>query len=120
MHASDWIALVALTVSILALVGTRWRDRRQLLIRLHERLVDAELAGGRRLLFDAVRRGEADWWVTMPPADRDAVNTALAFMDIFGYYAAKKFVDERAALDLWAPAIMRAWDAAEPYVVYRS
>lgn len=45
------IAVAALAVSVSTVLANRWHDRRDLMLRVHERLVTAEQQRGRRLLY---------------------------------------------------------------------
>jgi len=46
------ISIAALAVSLSAFLSSRWRDLRDLMLRVHERLVTRDQQRGRRLVFE--------------------------------------------------------------------
>lgn len=94
-------------------------DRRELLLRVHERLATPELQRGRRLLFDIYdRRGKL---TDLTQSERDEANQALAAFDIAGLYCAKgyEYMHPDELLKLWAAPLMRLKYAAEPLLAWR-
>lgn len=114
------ISLTALTIAGLTYRDRRKQDRRDLFLKLHERMVDSDLQRGRRLLFTRaqsvadVNRIRAD-----EPDVFDQINRAVAMLDIAGMYVAKKYVDKDDFVAEWGSAYGRAWIAAQPFLEVR-
>jgi hypothetical protein len=110
------ISLIAFTVSIFALVDGKRRDRRDLLLRLHEQLISEEHQVGRRLLYQMGGRPIAQ----LDQNEFSQINAALALFDVLGLYVHRKYVRRQDALQLWAVPTVLAWRAAQPFIEYRA
>ena len=124
----DALSTIFTVLSPAAVVGgvALWRthrvDQRNLLLRVHERLIDPEMQQGRRLLHRHAEDGVAWWDATEPDLeqDRDKINASLAFFDTVGWYVKRKHIKADDLLALWAVPIQRAWRRSKhPYVMYR-
>jgi|SRR5579859_3279261 len=111
------ISILALSFSLFVFVDSRRKDQRDLFLRLHQLLNDADMQRGRYLLFHkaadeaSVERLSDDEW-------RD-INRALATFNTLGLYVSKSYVSEHDVLEIWARPIVRTWKAAQPYITYR-
>jgi hypothetical protein len=113
---STVISVVALGFSLFVLVDNRRRDRRDLLLKLHEELVSEERQRGRRLIYQLADQPVESW-----ESDQyDRVNNALAFFDVFGMYVDQRYVRKDDALRLWAEPVYLAWQAAQPFLEFRA
>jgi hypothetical protein len=74
------ISVVALGVSLFVLVDSRRRDRRDLLLKLHEQLNAQDRSIGRRLLYRLAGQPVESWG----DDQFDRVNNALAYFDVIG------------------------------------
>ena len=110
------ISVVALSLSIYVLVDTRRRDRRDLLLKLHEQLNAQDRSIGRRLLYQLASEPVESW----PEDQFDRVNNALAYFDVIGMYAELGYVRKDDVLRLWAEPAFRAWKAAQPFLDHRA
>lgn len=116
--------VVSLVVSFAALAFTgltyrdrRKQDRRDLFLKLHERLVDADLQRGRRLLYSHARtRQEVTELRESHPEQYDLINRSLAMLDVAGMYVDRDYIDKKDFLSLWGPTYGRAWLAAGPFL----
>jgi hypothetical protein len=97
-----WFAIPAFIVSAAAFGFTRYTDRRNLLLRIHELLLDLPIQRGRRLVH---RVAAADGWDDLDENERELINRALAMFDVLGFYVAKRYVEFDDANDLWGPAV---------------
>ncbi|MFC5182518.1 hypothetical protein [Actinomadura harenae] len=111
------ISFIALAFSLAVFLHGRWRDNRDLFLKLHERLVDAEMQKGRRLLYEvaAQRRDIAD----LSEGDHLVIHHALAAFNVLGIYYQRRYVSRRDVLDLWALPLVRTLAAAQPFLEER-
>jgi hypothetical protein len=118
--ASLLISLTALTFTGLTYRDKRKQDRRDLFLKLHERLVDPELQRGRKLLFTHAGTREAVIALRdEEPEVFDAINRALAMYDIAAMYIAKEYIGKKDFLEEWGPSYGRCWLAAQPFLEVR-
>ena len=104
--------------SALTYAHHRARDRRDLILRIHETLLARELQRCRRLLHE--RKNVRAWWEQDDEKeDLDDINRALAMFDVLGYYVAKRWVSEADAIELWGESLIRAWQAGRSYIEWR-
>ncbi len=108
-----WFAIPAFVVSAAAFGFTRYTNRRNLLLRIHELLLDLQNQRGRRLLHLVAA---ADGWDELNEENRELINHALAMFDVLGFYVARRYVKFDDAHDLWEPAAILAWERAAPYI----
>ncbi len=124
----DWLAentdLVALFLAVVGLgvsLFTVWLSIRQSRLdaytRMHEMLVSAETARGRRILFLAYGQtqlpepGDADW---------DSINQSLAVYDTLAVYMRRKIVNEKLVLSAWFHPLSAIRGPAEAWVAHRA
>lgn len=116
-QASLVIAIAALAVSLSAFLTSRWRDRRDLLLRVHERLVTVEQQQARRLIH---RLGEQGKRVEDYTDDEYAVvNNALAAFNVLGIYYKRRYIRRRDVLELWAVPLLRLMSPSAPFLAHR-
>jgi hypothetical protein len=111
------ISVAALVVSLTAFQYGRWRDKRDLLLKIHEHLVSADQHRGRRLLYTMKETqtrveniGEEDYLL---------INNALAALNVLGIYYRRRYVHRRDVLELWAVPVLRAVLASEAIIARR-
>ncbi len=124
----DWLAdntdLLALFLAVIGLalgLFTVWLSVHQARLsaytRMHEMLVSAETARGRRILFLAYSQnhlpepGDADW---------DAINQSLAVYDTLAVYMQQKIVDERLVMSAWFHPLSAIREPANAWVRHRA
>lgn len=125
MNIFDWLPFVfstaALAISALTYRDRRTSDRRDLFLKMHERLVDPDLQEGRRLLYERVG-SKRDAAVLRADAKEDyqKINRALAMFDIFSMYVSRGYIDRKLALEEWGHSLGRAYAQAEPFIEERA
>jgi hypothetical protein len=111
------ISIAALTLSLSVFLHSRWRDKRDLILRIHEHLVTADQQRGRRLLY---RMKETQARVEdLSDDDYVLINNALASLNVLGIYYQRRYVRRRDALELWGVQILRVLLAGEVFIAYR-
>ncbi|GAA1155014.1 DUF4760 domain-containing protein [Nocardioides aquiterrae] len=118
------IALFALTINGLTFRDRRRQDRRDLFLKMHERLIDQDLQRGRRLLYQHIHDEGSARRLRMSPAEADAeiyqaINRALAMFDVFSMYVEKGYIDRAEALQEWGHTLARAFQQAQPFIADR-
>lgn len=114
------ISLVALIVSGLTYRDRRQQDRRDLFLKLHERLLEPELQRGRRLLHTKARTvRDVEALRDSSPDEYDLVNRAVAMSDVAAMYVARGYVDRDDFVGEWGVAYGRLWLAAEAFLEVR-
>ena len=118
--ASLLISIAALAFTGLTYRDRRRQDRRDLFLKLHERLVETDLQRGRRLLFTQAQTIESVLKLRDEEPDNfDLINRAIAMLDVAGLYVTKKYVDKQDFLAEWGPVYGRAWLAADAFLAVR-
>ena len=111
------ISCIALGFSLFTFLHNQRKDRRDLFLQMHQLLTSSDLRRGRWILFqkindeESVERLSDDEW-------RD-IDRAMSAYNALGLYIAKKYINERDVMDIWAKPICAAWKAAQPYMAYR-
>ncbi len=114
------ISVAAFAINLINLIDRRRQDRRDLFLKLHERLIDPDLQNGRRLLYQRVHnQADAGRLREDHPDDYQLVNRALAMFDVFSLYVEKGYVDRDVALEEWGHVIARAWSRAQHVIADR-
>ncbi|GAA3939994.1 hypothetical protein [Actinoplanes auranticolor] len=114
------ISMTALTLTGLTYRDRRKQDRRDLFLRVHERLVEPDLQRGRRLIFTRAQTVEAVIDLREhEPEIYDQINRAVAMLDIAGMYITKNYIDKDDFMAEWGPAYGRIWLAAQPFLEVR-
>ncbi len=76
------------------------QDRRDLYLRLHERLLDVELQHGRRILFRKVNSiDDARTLFREKPERYDLANMALAMLDTAALYVEHGYIDSELYME---------------------
>jgi hypothetical protein len=111
------ISLAALSVSVVTLLTKQRQDRRDLFLKMHERLVDPDLQQGRRILRERIKSVEdAQAMRKEDQVSYQLVGRALAMFDILGGYVLRKYVDEELVLEEWGHTYAGSW-ASGRYVI---
>jgi hypothetical protein len=119
--ASIAIAAAALAVSLSAFLASvltsRRRDKRDLFLRVHERLASTDQQRGRQLIhrMNEQHRKVAD----LTDEEYEAINNALSILNVECFYYARRYISRQDMLENWAHSIARVYEAAEPFVAYR-
>jgi hypothetical protein len=111
------ISSAALALSLGAFLTSRWRDRRDLLLRIHDRMTAADQQRGRRLIYEMSeqhRRVE-----DLSDDEYASINNALASLNTLGLYYRRRYVRRKDILELWALPVVRILLAAEPFLAHR-
>jgi hypothetical protein len=114
------IACSAFAFSLFTWRERRSQDQRDLLLRVHERLIDIELQRGRRILYQRVNSVEdAAALFRESPDDYDLANRALAMMDMVALYVESNYIDRQVFLKEWGPTYARVWESGQHFVAER-
>ncbi len=100
------LSIVAVGVSLSALLFSVRTDRVSRLTHTHETLSAPEIQEGRRLLWTHYR-ASTDWAEVKDrqPEEWAAINHALAMMDVAAYYDHKGWLPSGALLELWGDSL---------------
>jgi hypothetical protein len=111
------ISSAALALSLGAFLTSRWRDRRDLLLRVHESMIAANQQRGRRLIYDmSAKHTRVE---DLSDDDYILINNALASLNNIGIYYRRRYVRRKDVLELWALPVVRLLRAAEPFLAHR-
>jgi hypothetical protein len=114
------VAVAALMVSITTAVYTRKRERRQLFLQMHERLIDTDQLLGRRTLFrDITSVEDVGRLERQQPEIYLQVHRTLAMLDILGCYAMRGYVDKQVILEEWGHWYAKAYEHGRYVIEYR-
>jgi hypothetical protein len=105
------VAIVALVVSLSAFVFELVSRRRQLLLTIYDKLLEADQQRGRRLVHELAESGRS--YETLDESSRDSVNHAFSTLNVLGYLYERRYVSRQDALLLWGPAASRARRSAQ-------
>ena len=111
------ISVAALVLSLSGFLHGRWRDRRDLLLRMHEYLLAADQQRGRRLLYwmkenqILVKDLSDDEYVL--------INNALSSLNLLAIYYQRGYVRRKDVLELWALPVARALLAGAAFLAHR-
>lgn len=88
-------------------------NRRDLLLNMHQEMISSENQKGRGILIRLAKENLeiAD----LSEEDREAVNHALAQIDVLGYYCKMKYIKESDVLDLWQSSFRSIEPKAEEF-----
>ena len=109
------ISPIALSISVLAFIFSvfSWlerkrQDRRDLFLKINERLAEIDLQRGRRILYrDVNSKEDAKTLFDQRPDDYDLANMALAMLDIAALYVEQRYIDRRLFMNQWGLAYAR-------------
>lgn len=111
------VALLALTINGASFRDRRRQDRRDLFLKMHERLVEPEIQEGRRLLFELVHTdADAGRLRVNEPNLYQLINRSLAMFDILAMYVERGYIDRDVALSEWGHSLARTFRQAEPFM----
>jgi len=111
------ISIAAFVVSAATFSTSYWRDRRDLMLRVHERLTSMEQQRGRREIH---RMGDQHKRIEdLTPDQYDKINNALAALDVMAVYYKRKYIPREPILEFWADPVLRLMRAAEPFLTHR-
>jgi hypothetical protein len=111
------ISSAALALSLGAFLMARWRDRRDLLLRVHESMIAADQQRGRRLIYDMSAKHKRI--EDLSDDDYVLVNNTLASLNSLAMYYRRRYVRRKDILELWALPVARLLRAAEPFLAHR-
>lgn len=110
----------ALVISALAYISRQRQDRRDLFLKLHERLVDPEIQLGRRVLFEQVHSvADAERLRNDAQESYQLINRSLAMFDILAMYVDRGYIDKSLALEEWGHSFARTFRQAQPFIADR-
>jgi hypothetical protein len=112
------IAAAALVVSLSTFFVSRWRDRRDLFLRIHERLASVDQQQGRRLIHQLLREDQKAI-SDLDPQQYSLINHTLSNLNVACFYYCRGYVRRDDMLDIWGLALVRTCDAAQPFLTYR-
>ena len=124
---ADDIALVPIVIACAAFAFSvfTWqeraaKDRRDLFLKLHERLNDIDLQRGRRILAERIKSIEdAATLLHDSPNDYELVFRALAMYDVAALYAERGYIDRKLFLEDWDGSYARAWEHGQHVIAER-
>lgn len=119
MRVRNIFTVVAVVLSVVALVRSSRLDRRDLFLRIHEMLLEPEVVKGRRRLY-AIKDEYQARSVHEDPVDYTAVHRALALFDLLAKYADNGWIDERTALEEWGHSLVSAREPGRLFIDARS
>jgi hypothetical protein len=111
------ISIAAFVVSAATFSTSYWRDRRDLMLRVHQNLTTIEQQRGRRAIHrmsDQHKRVE-----DLTPDEYDLINNALAALDLMAVYYRRRYIPREPMLEFWAEPVLRHMRAAEPFLIHR-
>lgn len=111
------LSVIAIAFSIYVFIESRGRDKRDVLIKMHEMLISDDLERARYLLFEKVV-DEASVQNLSEQESRD-VNRVISAYNLLGIYLKNGYVKEQDVMDAWGRSIYRAWMTAQPFLDHR-
>lgn len=117
------ISVIALGFAISTFFVNRWKDKRDLFLKIHERQLDPELQRGRRLLHEHFADTDVpsfDGLKTDAPDDYAQINRAVAMLDVMGLYADKRYVKKSLVINEWGQSLSTIAPKARLFIEHRS
>lgn len=115
--AAVWVSIAALVASLAAFTTSIVRDRRLLLLRIHEYLTTIDQQSGRRVIHRMAEEGRTV--ANLTEDERAQCNHALAALNTMAIYFDRNWVSRGALLQFWAEPVLRLMSAAEPFLDQR-
>jgi hypothetical protein len=115
--AAFWVALIALAVSLSTLATGWFRDRRLLLLRIHESLTTTDQQKARREIHRLADEGHE--LGKLEGDDRAEVNHALAALNTMAIYYDRNWVSRNALLQFWAEPVLNLMPKAQQFLDMR-
>jgi hypothetical protein len=111
------LSITASLFSIYVFMDNRKRDKRDVLIKMHEMLISEDLQRARYLLFEKV----TDKASIQRLSDKDFrdINSAISAYNLLGIYLKNGYINERDVMETWGRSIYQAWMAAQPFLDHR-
>jgi hypothetical protein len=111
------ISTAALAVSVGAFVASRYRDRRDLMLKIHDHLITPDQQRGRRLIYQIC---ESVMAVDNLSEDQHVlINNALSSLNVLGIYYERGYVPRQDVLRFFGLTIARLMPAAESFLAHR-
>ncbi len=111
------ISTAALAVSLSAFVASRYRDRRDLMLKLHEHLVTSDQQRGRRLIYEIHESATAI--EDLSEEQYALINNALSTLNVLGIYYERGYVSRKDVRRFFALTVVRLMPAAEIFLAHR-
>jgi hypothetical protein len=111
------LSIVALLFSMYVFIINRQKDKRDILIKMHEMLTSDRHQKGRYLLFEKIT--DETSVERLSGEDYRDINGAISGFSLLGLYVQKGYVNKADVLDAWDVSIARAWEAARPFLAHR-
>ncbi|GAB2994711.1 DUF2800 domain-containing protein [Amycolatopsis acidiphila] len=105
------LSFIALLFSAFVFLYNRRASKRDLYVRMHDQLLDADRQHGRRVLFELAEQNQQPGDLTSE--EHRYANHALATLELFGFLYFKRYIPRRDALEMWGITITRLVDAGE-------
>jgi hypothetical protein len=112
------VSVAAMVVSLSAFLHSRWRDRRDLLLRFHEQLITPERQRGRRLLYEMLEKQRSI--DDLSSDEHRLINNTLSMYNLLGMYYQRRYVRRGDVLELWAVALVRMAPASQMFLDHRA
>ena len=120
-------AVIPIVISVVALVFSMftWRDRklndkRDLFLRIHERLIDLDLQQGRRILAGVHSAEDANDLIEDHPDDYQLLSRTLSMLDVAALYVEQGYIDKSLFIQEWGTVYSALKQPTEILVAYRA
>lgn len=117
-------AAISLAAFVFSLVNWRERrsmDRRDLFLRVHERLVDIDIQRGRRILGEQIGSPEDALALFREyPEDYDLANRSLAMLDVAALYVERGDIEKPPFMQDWGPVYAGMLEPALHFISART
>ena len=115
-----FVSLAAFIFSVINWRERKRQDRRDLYLKIHERLVDIDLQRGRRIIYRDVHSAEhAEALFRERPEDYDLANRALAMLDVAALYEEQRYIDGKLLMREWGPVYARIRENSGYFIAER-
>lgn len=114
------ISLIAVIVSVSALYSSRRQDRRNMFLKIHERMIDPDIHAGRRWLLERVN-SESDAVVLRQENESAyfSINRSIAMLDVVALYVRKNYVAKELVAEEWGEVYRQCYVHARFYIAAR-
>jgi hypothetical protein len=111
------ISIVALALSLSTFLASRYRDRRDLMLRVNERLTTPDQQRGRRLVYEMA---SANVRVEdLSDEQYSLINNAIGALNILGIYYQRRYIRRKDVLEFWGLNVVRIHAAGEFFLTHR-
>lgn len=111
------LSVIALGLSIYVFTDNRYRDRRDIYLKIHDYLASDDIQRGRYLLFEKITDEHSI--DRLSDQEYRDISRALTAYNSVGLYVKSRYVSEKDVMALWAMPIYRSWRAAQPFIAHR-